>query len=78
MVLDQISKLSQHEVVEAELKQDGQRYIKYIVDLAAKEGVRDCSLIAEGRPFEQIVHIADDSKIDLIVMGTYGRRGADF
>ena len=34
-------------------------------------------MIAEGRPFERIVHIAKESNVDLIVMGTYGRRGTD-
>ena len=77
VVLDQISKLTQHEVAEQELKADGQRYVKYVLDLAQKEGVEHNSFLAEGRPFEQIVHIAKDSKTDLIVMGTYGRRGTE-
>ena len=32
-------------------------------------------LIAEGIPWEQIVNLANDRKMDLIVMGTHGRRG---
>lgn len=35
------------------------------------------SLMAKGRPFEQIVHLAKGLKMDLIVMGTYGRKGAE-
>jgi len=77
VVLDQVSKLSQHDVVEAELKKDGQRYIKFVIDLAQKEGIKSGSLITEGRPFEQILHLAKEFNIDLIVMGTYGRRGTD-
>jgi nucleotide-binding universal stress UspA family protein len=77
IVLEQVARLSQHDVFEDELKMDGQRYIKYVVESAQKAGVRISSMIAEGRPFEQIVHLAKDFNMDLIVMGSYGRRGAD-
>ncbi len=77
VVLDQLSKVTKRENVEQELKQDGQRYINYILGLAEKEGVKDGFLLAKGRPFEQIVHLAKELNIDLIVMGTYGLRGAE-
>ena len=76
-VLNQISKATERENLEQALKQDGQRYINYILGLAEKEGVKDGSLLAKGNPFEHIVHIAKELKIDLIVMGTYGRKGAE-
>ena len=77
VVLDRISKLAEREDVEQELKTDGQRYIKYVLGLAEKEGVKATSTLAKGRPFEQIVHIAKGLNMDLIIMGTYGLRGAD-
>ena len=77
VVLDQVVKATQREDVDRELKQDGQRYVSYILGLAEKEGVKGSSFLARGRPFEQIVHIAKGFGIDLIVMGTYGRRGAE-
>ena len=77
IVLEQIAKSTERERVEKELKEDGQRYVNYAVGLAEKEGVKASSLIANGRPFEQIVHMAKGLNTDLIVMGTYGRRGAD-
>jgi nucleotide-binding universal stress UspA family protein len=77
VVLDQIAKITAHEVAERELKEDGKGYVNYVVGLAGKEGVNSSSLITEGRPFEQIVHLAKELNADLIVMGTYGRRGAD-
>ncbi len=76
-VLEQITKDGEREVVERELRQDGQRNISYIQELAEKEGVRFTALVAKGRPFEQIVESAKKSNVDLIVMGTYGRRGAE-
>ena len=77
VVLEQIFKLTEREEVERELKKDGQRYINYILALAQKEGVKASSLLAKGRPFEQIVHLAKGLSMDLIVMGTYGRRGTE-
>jgi nucleotide-binding universal stress UspA family protein len=77
VVLDQEAKLTQHEDVERELKQNGERYISYVQSLSQKESVKVASMLARGRPFEEIVRIAKELGIDLIVMGTYGRRGAE-
>lgn len=77
VVLDKLTKINERENFERELKNDGQRHVSYAVGIAEKEGVKTTSLIAKGRPFEQIVHLAKDLNMDLIVMGTYGRRGAE-
>ena len=77
VVLDRISKPDERGDVESELKQSGQSYINYAAGLAAKAGVKATMQLVKGRPFEQIVHLARDLDIDLIVMGTYGLRGAD-
>jgi nucleotide-binding universal stress UspA family protein len=74
VVLNQISKVTERECVERELKQDGQRCINYILGLAEKEGIMATSLLAKGRPFEQIVHLAKGLNMDLIVMSTFGER----
>jgi nucleotide-binding universal stress UspA family protein len=77
VALDQIARESEKEDVENELKQDGERYLKYVQGVAQKEGVKASLLLAKGRPYEQIVHLARGLKMELIVMGTYGRRGAE-
>jgi nucleotide-binding universal stress UspA family protein len=77
VVIDQFSKVTERESVEAELKTDGQRYIHYVLGLAEKESVRATSMLVKGRPFEQIVNLAKSFNVDLIVMGTYGHRGAE-
>jgi len=77
IALDQVARATQREDIEKELKQDGRRYVDYILGLAEKEGVKASSFLAQGRPFEQIVHLAKGTGMDLIVMGTYGRRGAE-
>jgi nucleotide-binding universal stress UspA family protein len=33
--------------------------------------------ILKGVPYEEIVRFADENKIDLIIMGTHGRKGID-
>jgi nucleotide-binding universal stress UspA family protein len=77
IVLDQISKVAAHETIARDLEEDGQRFINYIVGLADKEGVQSTPLVVKGTPFEQIVHLAKGLNIDLIVMGTCGRRCAE-
>ncbi len=77
IVLSQLDKEAEIEIAEQELKQDGERYINYVIGVARAANVKTTSLIAKGRPFEQIVHLAKDLEADLIVMGTYGRRGAE-
>ena len=77
VVLDQISTVTERGDAEQELKQDGQRHINYVLGLAEKESVKATSLLAKGRPFDQIVHLAKEQNMDLIVMGTYGLKGAE-
>jgi nucleotide-binding universal stress UspA family protein len=77
VVIDQFAKVADREAVESELKGDGQRYTHYVMGLAEKETVKATSMIVKGRPFEQIVNLAKSFNVDLIVMGTYGHRGAE-
>ncbi len=77
VVLDQIAKATEREEVERMLKDDGDRYLRYVTGIAEKEGIKASSFLAKGIPFEQIVHLAKGLKADLIVMGTFGRRGAE-
>ena len=77
VVLDQIEKMTERTGAERDLRGDGERYLHYVVGVAEKSGVKARSLLAVGRPFEQIVHLAKGLHVDLIVMGSFGRRGAD-
>jgi nucleotide-binding universal stress UspA family protein len=80
VVLDEarpVFKVGEREDVELKLKQAGQRYINYVLGLAEKQGVKAASSISKGRPFDVIVHLAEDSNVNLLVMGTHGRRGSN-
>ncbi len=77
VVIERFTKVSERQGIEDELRTDGERDINYILELAQKAGIKASSVITKGRPFEQIIHLANGLNVDLIVMGTYGRRGAE-
>ena len=77
VALDQIAPNRDRDDVENELKRDGEKYLKYVQGIAQNESIKVSLLLAKGRPYEQIVHLAKGLKMDLIVMGTYGRRGTE-
>jgi nucleotide-binding universal stress UspA family protein len=77
VVLVQLKKFSDNANVEQEMSRDGQKYVDYVVNLAKKQGVKAEAVVTKGQPFEQIVKLAQTSKIDLIVMGTHGYRGSE-
>lgn len=76
-VIDRFSKVTERKVVEQELNDDGRRHINYVLGLAEKSSVKATWVIEKGRPFEHIVRLANSLDVDLIVMGTYGRRGVE-
>lgn len=55
----------------------GDTAIKYIEKLAKKEGVSTERWIVEGNPAEEIVRLAEEQSVDLIVMGTLGSSGIE-
>lgn len=59
------------------LNQEGNAAIKYIEDLAKKEGISTRKWLLEGNPAEEIVRVAEEQSVDLIVMGTLGRSGIE-
>lgn len=75
IILEELTKGVEEKSVEKELKEKGERYLNYIVRLAEKEGLKAEAILAKGEPYDQIVHYAKTKGVDMIVMGTYGRRG---
>jgi nucleotide-binding universal stress UspA family protein len=68
---------TQEKVVDS-MKQEGQHIIEKSVELIKASGVQDVEhAIREGHPGKVILDYAQEQKIDLIVMGTHGRRGLD-
>jgi nucleotide-binding universal stress UspA family protein len=77
VVIDKFAEVAERETVERELQTDGHHYVDYVVGLAEKAGIKAVSKVVKGRPFREIVNLAKGLNVDIIVMGTYGRRGAE-
>lgn len=56
---------------------DGEEHVRRIADSATAEGVETVTSVEHGLADEAIVDYAAANDIDLIVMGTHGRRGVD-
>jgi len=72
--LVRFSKRSQREV-EAELEDQGRRYLELARKQAEQQGVPAECQIRRGDPFEEIIAAANNLRADLIIMGHTGRRG---
>jgi nucleotide-binding universal stress UspA family protein len=68
---------TQEKVIDS-MKQEGQQIIDKTLSLIQASGVNEVeSTMREGHPGKVILDFAHEQKIDLIVMGTHGRRGLD-
>lgn len=67
--------LSAEPVVEG-LRKEGERLTAEVAE-DAPDGVETVTAIEQGSPDERILEYADSEGIDVIVMGTHGRRGLD-
>jgi len=59
------------------LENEGNKSLKVVENLASSMKVKYKILLREGVPSEDIIKFAKEEGIDLIVMGTAGRRGLD-
>jgi nucleotide-binding universal stress UspA family protein len=57
------------------MQKEGRKATDRIEDLAVKAGVPCQKIVAEGNPSEELLKIADESKVDLLIMGSVGRSG---
>ena len=77
-VLEELTRHSQKtaQQVQHEMEMNGQRYLDYIARLASEHGIDAKQAIRQGNPHSEIISLADEEAVDLIVMGEIGRRGA--
>jgi nucleotide-binding universal stress UspA family protein len=61
--------------IKSEQRKEGERALQYLEKLSRKNGVDFEKIIKEGEPDREIVKIADVHDVDLIIMGTHGRKG---
>jgi nucleotide-binding universal stress UspA family protein len=72
--LVRFSKRSEPEV-EAELEEQGRRYLELARKSAERQGLTAQSETRRGDPSEEVIAAANDLDADLIIMGHTGRRG---
>ncbi|MBN1572679.1 MAG: universal stress protein [Deltaproteobacteria bacterium] len=70
-----LGKLESKEVIE-KLKGEGRKYFRDAKEQAKEADVKVVEVLKAGFPADEIVTYAKKSKVDLIVMGTHGKRGA--
>lgn len=60
---------------DAAVVEQAQKHLAKIAERESKPGVRMPSFVRQGKPFHEIVALARDQKMDLIVIATRGRTG---
>ena len=55
------------------LREGAERHARQIKKLCEKKGVKSKTVIKSGHPVEEIVKLAEKSKVDLIVVGSHGQ-----
>lgn len=57
------------------LEGHAKRAVEDVSEQARERGVEVVGVVRQGEPYESIVEYAEEGDVDLIVMGTHGRRG---
>jgi len=65
-----------YEEWDQKLREGVERKLRPVVEYARKEGVEARAMVLTGFADEAIIEAAKQQRVDLIVMGTHGRRGA--
>ncbi|MWV64515.1 universal stress protein [Halorubrum sp. JWXQ-INN 858] len=65
------------EIVIEALESEGKEATGRVADVATDAGVESVTSVTTGTAYRSITDYVDDNDIDLIVMGTHGRRGLD-
>lgn len=76
-MLLEYANIAEKNIIEA-LHQEGERILEKTADAIRKAGVEEVgTVLRTGTPAKVILDFANEEKVDLIVMGTHGRRGLD-
>ena len=65
------------ETVRADLREEGKRAVGEVATAAADADLESVTEVSEGVPHREILNYVEEADIDLVVMGTHGRRGRD-
>jgi nucleotide-binding universal stress UspA family protein len=65
------------EMVLNALQEEGERAVSQVEDAAEEAGVEVQTAVLTGAAFRKIREYVDENDVDLVVMGTHGRKGID-
>lgn len=59
------------------LAEEGEHVVDEVVEKASEQNIEAVGVVMKGGAYETILQYVDDEDIDVVVMGTHGRRGLD-
>jgi nucleotide-binding universal stress UspA family protein len=68
---------SKWDVMEETLRQEGANAIQYANNVAQSEGIDFEGVVIEGNPANTILEFAEQKKVNIIIMGTFGKGGLE-
>ena len=66
-----------YEVMYETLNKQGQQDINYVKSLGEMRGVAVEPVLLDGHPAEELIRYAEKERMDIIIMGTHGKKGLD-
>jgi nucleotide-binding universal stress UspA family protein len=59
------------------MKKIGQQAVDYVKNLGESRGTNMETVVLEGNPSEELIRYAEEEQMDVIIMGTIGKKGLD-
>jgi nucleotide-binding universal stress UspA family protein len=66
-----------YEAMHEALKKQGQQAVDYVKGLGDMKGINVEPVLLEGNPSEELVRYAEEEQMDIVIMGTIGKKGLD-
>ncbi|MHA1713869.1 MAG: universal stress protein [Candidatus Ranarchaeia archaeon] len=76
-ILDRLPRNEKVQFTVEDLKNKGKRGLEFIVQAAKMKSIKVHPLVVKGQPCDQLVRLAKQKKVDLIVLGFLGRKGVE-
>lgn len=73
--LDIVQSEMQRDLINEEEIKEAEKNVKYVKELAEKEGLNVQGFILAGKPYDAIIDTAKKKDVDLIVIGSHGKTG---
>ena len=68
---------SMYEAMHEAMKKQGQQAVDYVKGLGEMKGIDVKPVLLEGNPSEELIRYAEEEQMDIVIMGTIGKKGLD-